>query len=55
MIGTARQMAARRKEWSGTLMLIGQPAEEVLLWCEGDDGRSAVETLRTTGLCNHLS
>ncbi|TXI93484.1 MAG: amidohydrolase [Burkholderiaceae bacterium] len=30
MIGTARQMAARRKEWSGTLMLIGQPAEEVV-------------------------
>jgi amidohydrolase len=28
MVGTARQMAARRKQWSGTLMLIGQPAEE---------------------------
>ncbi|MES2130099.1 MAG: amidohydrolase, partial [Pseudomonadota bacterium] len=28
LVGTAHQMAARRKEWSGTLMLIGQPAEE---------------------------
>ncbi len=30
MVGTARQMAARRKEWSGTLMLVGQPAEEIV-------------------------
>ena len=28
MVGTARQMAARRSEWSGTLMLVVQPAEE---------------------------
>ncbi len=28
MIGTARQMAARKDQWSGTLVLIGQPAEE---------------------------
>jgi hippurate hydrolase len=28
LIGTARQMAARADEWSGTLVLIGQPAEE---------------------------
>ncbi|MEO0438209.1 MAG: amidohydrolase [Pseudomonadota bacterium] len=28
LVGTARQMSARRSEWSGTLMLIGQPAEE---------------------------
>ena len=28
MVGTARQMAARRDEWSGTLVLIVQPAEE---------------------------
>jgi amidohydrolase len=28
LVGTARQMAARRNQWSGTLMLIGQPAEE---------------------------
>lgn len=28
LVGTARAMAARRDRWSGTLMLIGQPAEE---------------------------
>ncbi|HIL22059.1 MAG TPA: amidohydrolase [Alcanivorax sp.] len=28
LVGTARRMAARRSQWSGTLMLIGQPAEE---------------------------
>lgn len=27
-IATARQMAARKDEWSGTLVMIGQPAEE---------------------------
>lgn len=29
-IGTARQMAARKDEWSGTLVMIGQPGEEVV-------------------------
>ena len=28
LVGTARQMSARIDQWSGTLMLIGQPAEE---------------------------
>ena len=28
LVGTARAMASRRDQWSGTLMLIGQPAEE---------------------------
>ncbi|MDP5071956.1 MAG: M20/M25/M40 family metallo-hydrolase, partial [Congregibacter sp.] len=28
LVGTARQMAAQKDAWSGTLMLIGQPAEE---------------------------
>lgn len=28
LVGTARRMAALRDTWSGTLMLIGQPAEE---------------------------
>ena len=28
LVGTARQMANSRDDWSGTLMLIGQPAEE---------------------------
>ena len=31
LIGTAKQMAERRDQWSGTLMLIGQPAEERLI------------------------
>jgi hippurate hydrolase len=28
LIGTARMMAATRKQWKGTLVLVGQPAEE---------------------------
>ena len=28
LVGTARYMAANKSQWSGTLMLIGQPAEE---------------------------
>ncbi|MEM9618262.1 MAG: amidohydrolase [Pseudomonadota bacterium] len=28
LVGTARQMAAHKDQWSGTLVLIGQPAEE---------------------------
>ena len=28
MVGTARQLMRRRGNWSGTLVLIGQPAEE---------------------------
>ena len=31
LVGTARQMVARRDEWNGTLMLIVQPAEERVL------------------------
>ena len=31
LVGTARQMAARKDEWSGTLMLVVQPAEERVL------------------------
>jgi hippurate hydrolase len=30
LLGTAREMAARKSQWHGTLMLIGQPAEEVV-------------------------
>ncbi len=30
LIGTARRMSGLRQQWSGTLMLIGQPAEEVV-------------------------
>jgi hippurate hydrolase len=31
LVGTARQMTARKDEWSGTLMLLVQPAEERVL------------------------
>lgn len=31
LVGTARQMSRRRDEWSGTLMLVVQPAEERVL------------------------
>lgn len=31
LVGTARQMVARRDDWSGTLMLVVQPAEERVL------------------------
>jgi amidohydrolase len=31
LVGTARRMAAMKNQWSGTLMLIGQPAEERVL------------------------
>ena len=31
LVGTARQMAARMDQWSGTLMLVVQPAEERVL------------------------
>jgi hippurate hydrolase len=30
LVGTARQMMNRRADWSGTLVLIGQPAEEII-------------------------
>ena len=30
LVGTARQMAARRANWQGTLLLIAQPAEETI-------------------------
>lgn len=31
LVGTARYMAANKDKWSGTLMLIGQPAEERIM------------------------
>ena len=30
LLGTAREMAARKGQWHGTLMLIGQPSEEMV-------------------------
>jgi amidohydrolase len=30
LLGTAREMAARKSQWHGTLMLLGQPSEEMI-------------------------
>ncbi len=30
LLGTAREMAARKSQWHGTLMLVGQPSEETI-------------------------
>lgn len=40
LVGAAREMMSRRAEWSGTLVLIGQPAEELGLGAQRmlDDG-----------------
>jgi len=35
LLGTAREMTARKSQWHGTLMLIGQPAEETIAGAEG--------------------
>ena len=35
LVGTARRMAAMKDKWSGTLMLIGQPAEERIIGAKG--------------------
>jgi amidohydrolase len=37
IIGTAAQLSAHKDQWHGTLMIVGQPAEEV-----GDDGARAM-------------
>ena len=41
LVGSARQMAARKDEWSGTLMLVVQPAEE---------GGAGAATMRKDGI-----
>jgi amidohydrolase len=37
ILGTAQQLVAQKAKWHGTLMIVGQPAEEV-----GDDGARAM-------------
>ncbi len=34
LLGAARELAARKSQWHGTIMLIGQPAEEVIQGAE---------------------
>lgn len=40
LIGVAKVMAARKADWSGTLVIVGQPAEEAYMGAKGmvDDG-----------------
>ncbi len=42
LVGTARQMVANKDQWSGTLMLVGQPAEEWKI--------SGAKTMREDGI-----
>jgi len=58
MIGAARQLVAKKDQWSGTLVMVGQPAEEIGLGALAmlDDGLyrrfpkpDAVLALHTTG------
>ena len=51
LLGAAREMAARKSQWHGTLMLIGQPAEEVDPGRGGDARRPSVRALRPARLC----
>jgi metal-dependent amidase/aminoacylase/carboxypeptidase family protein len=39
LVGTARQMIERRDRWSGTLVLVVQPAEERIFGARRDAGR----------------
>jgi amidohydrolase len=57
LIGTARRMAATRDAWSGTLMLIGQPAEEVVGGAKAmmEDGLWARFGKPDTALAFHVS
>ena len=45
LVGTARALAAARDTWRGTLVLIGQPAEELRAWRQGHARRRLVRTL----------
>ncbi|MEZ5916562.1 MAG: hypothetical protein R3C40_03185 [Parvularculaceae bacterium] len=41
MVGTARRLAAMKDQWSGTLVLLGQPAEK-WAWRAGDAARQCL-------------
>ncbi len=51
LVGTARFMAANRDTWSGTLMLIGQPAEERVGGAKNMMKDGLWEQIRQTRLC----
>lgn len=56
-VGTARWMAANRAKWSGTLMMIAQPAEEIVAGAKAmiDDGLYAKFAKPTHALAFHDS
>ncbi len=57
LVGTARQMQARKDEWSGTLMLVVQPAEERVIGAKAmmDDGLYERFGKPDYGLALHVS
>lgn len=57
LVGTARQMASRKDEWSGTLMLLVQPAEERVLGAKAMKGDRIWERFGTPdyALAFHVS
>ena len=57
LVGTARQMQARKDEWSGTLMLIVQPAEERVMGARAmmEDGLYERFGTPDIGLAFHVS
>ena len=50
-VGTARVLAALKDEWAGTLVFIGQPAEEIGAGRAHDAGRRPVQAVPEAGLC----
>lgn len=57
LVGTARAMAAIKEQWKGTLMFIGQPAEEIGAGAKAmlDDGLYARFGVPDFGLALHCS
>jgi len=56
-IGTARRLAAMKDDWSGTLVMIGQPAEEIGLGAKAmlDDGLYSRIPMPDYNLALHVS
>ena len=57
MVGTAKQLVARRESWSGTVMFVGQPAEERVGGAKAmiDDGLYDRFGVPDFGLAFHVS
>ena len=50
LLGTAKMLADLKSQWRGTVMLIGQPAEEVVKGAEGMLADRSVRALRAARL-----